>query len=87
MLRSEIQNKTGLTRKAIEYYEERELIKPGKAGNGYREYSEEDLSVLTQIALYRKVGLTVAEIEEALLKGSAALSLILRQKQIGRAHV
>ena len=28
MLRSEIQNKTGLTRKAIEYYEDKGLINP-----------------------------------------------------------
>ena len=30
MLRNEIQSKTGLTRKAIEYYEERGLINPPK---------------------------------------------------------
>ena len=40
MLRSEIQNKTGLTRKAIEYYEERKIIKPKRSENGYRDYSE-----------------------------------------------
>lgn len=31
MLRNEIQNKTGLTRKAIEYYEEKGLIHPQKS--------------------------------------------------------
>lgn len=40
MLRNEIQNKTGLTSKAIEYYEEKGLIKPLKLENGYRDYSE-----------------------------------------------
>ena len=40
MLRNEIQNKTGLTTPAIEYYEEKGLIKPLKSENGYRDYSE-----------------------------------------------
>ncbi|HES7641917.1 TPA: MerR family transcriptional regulator, partial [Streptococcus pyogenes] len=51
MLRNEIQNKTGLTRKAIEYYEEKGLINPQKTENGYRDYSENDLEVLIQISL------------------------------------
>ena len=39
MLRSEIQKETGLTRKAIEYYEDKGLIHPQKSENGYRDYS------------------------------------------------
>mgnify|MGYP000902300604 CR=1 FL=1 len=37
MLRSEIQNKTGLTRKAIEYYEDKGLINPHRLENGYKD--------------------------------------------------
>ena len=55
MLRNEIQNKTGLTRKAIEYYEEKGIINPQKSENGYRDYSEKDLEVLTSINLREKV--------------------------------
>mgnify|MGYP000870507350 FL=1 len=39
MLRSEIQNKTGLTRKAIEYYEDKGLINPHRLENGYKSYN------------------------------------------------
>lgn len=46
MLRNEIQSKTGLTRKAIEYYEEKGLIRPQKSENGYRDYSQKDLEIL-----------------------------------------
>ena len=49
MLRNEIQEKTGLTRKAIDYYEEKGLIKPVKLGNGYRDYSDKDLEILKEI--------------------------------------
>ena len=81
MLRNEIQNKTGLTRKAIEYYEEKGLIDPHKAENGYREYSEEDLQRLIKISLFRKLGMSISEIKECLSSGGTALSSILRRKQ------
>ena len=74
MLRNEIQNKTGLTRKAIEYYEEKGLINPQKTENGYRDYSENDLEVLIQISLFRKLGISVTEIEGYLTTGISALS-------------
>lgn len=57
MLRNEIQEKTGLTRKALEYYEEKGFIHPEKMENGYRNYSEEDLHYLKTIMMYKKLGL------------------------------
>ena len=81
MLRSEIQNKTGLTRKAIEYYEERKIIKPKRSENGYRDYSEKDLEVLIKVSLYRKLGMSVPEIEKVIFSGVNSLSSILRKKE------
>ena len=81
MLRNEIQKLSGLTRKAIEYYEERGLINPKKSENGYRDYSEKDLQILTKISLYRKVGLNIAEIENVLNSDLNTLSATLRKKQ------
>lgn len=81
MLRNEIQEKTGLTRKAIEYYEEKGLIKPLKLENGYRDYSDKDLETLNKISLFRKLGLSISEIEECLSYNSNSLSSILRRKE------
>lgn len=81
MLRNQIQQKTGLTRKAIEYYEEKGLIEPHKTENGYRDYSEEELQKLLKISLYRKLGLTVAEMKEILSSDTKALATNLRKKQ------
>ncbi|MEC4577018.1 MerR family transcriptional regulator [Streptococcus dysgalactiae] len=81
MLRSEIQEKTGLTRKAIEYYEEKGLIKPLKLENGYRDYSNQDLEILNKIYLFRKIGLSISEIEEYLSSNSSSLASILRRKE------
>lgn len=81
MLRNEIQNKTGLTRKAIEYYEEKGLINPQKNENGYRDYSDNDLEILIKVSLFRKLGISVTEIADYLSNGISSLSFVLRRKQ------
>lgn len=81
MLRSEIEKNSGLTRKAIEYYEEKGLIQPSKNESGYREYSEEDLTILRKIFVFRRLGFGVAEISELLHYGDSFLTSILRKKQ------
>ena len=81
MLRNEIQEKTGLTRKAIEYYEEKGLIQPLKLENGYRDYRDEDLVMLNKISLFRKVGMSIPEIKECLSSNGSSLSSILRRKE------
>ena len=81
MRRSEIQEKTGLTRKAIEYYEEKGLIKPLRLENGYRNYSDEDLEILNKISVFRKVGLSLSEIKVYLFSNGNSLSSVLRRKE------
>ncbi|RRC91914.1 MerR family transcriptional regulator [Erysipelotrichaceae bacterium OH741_COT-311] len=80
MLRNEIQEKTGLTRKALEYYEEKGFIKPEKMENGYRNYSEEDLHCLKTIMMYKKLGLSIKDIETILYQ-QTSLGSLLRKKQ------
>lgn len=82
MLRSEIQEKTGLTRKAIEYYENKDLVKPQKTINVFRNYSQEDLASLKKISVYRKLGLSVYEIKKILQDNENILPSILRKKTI-----
>ena len=81
MLRNEIQEKTGLTRKAIEYYEEKGLVNPQKLENGYRNYSEEDLLLLSKISVFRKLGMGVEEIEKCISTDYNHLSSVLRRKE------
>ena len=80
MFRNEVQNKTGLTRKAIEYYEEKGLIDPVRLENGYRDYSEEDVEILEKVALFTKLGLSLKEIRKIIF-GDGTLSSVLRTKQ------
>lgn len=81
MLRKEIQEKTGLTRKAIEYYQEKGLIHPQKEENGYRDYSKKDLETLEKISLYRRLDLNLEQIRTCLAHPHTFPSSILRKKQ------
>ncbi len=82
MIRNEVQRLTGLTRKAIEYYEEKELVVPRKHENGYREYTADDVSKLNKISLFRKLDLSLIEIKEILSGDSTGIHNILRRKQL-----
>lgn len=74
---SEVKALTGLTKKALNYYEENGLIKPAVSEeNSYRNYSDEDVEVLTQIATLRRFGLSVKEIKEALESPEALLKVM-----------
>lgn len=84
MLIKEVCKITGLTKKAIEYYEEKGLIAPKIEDNGYRNFSEEDVKRLKEISLLRKLGLNIAEIRSVLDKEnrSAVLTKIKHQKDL-----
>lgn len=54
MLINEVCKRCGLTKKAIEYYEEQGLTRPQIMENGYRVFSEDDVIQLNKIAVLRK---------------------------------
>jgi len=78
---NEICNTTGLTKKAIEYYQEKGLISPNISDNGYRDFSDKDMSQLKQIALLRRFDLTVSDIREILVSEYPKRALIQIQSQ------
>ncbi|WP_151737040.1 MerR family transcriptional regulator ['Paenibacillus yunnanensis' Narsing Rao et al. 2020] len=55
---------SGLTRKAVEYYERQGLLTPESGENGYRMYSSGDVARLQEISLLRKLGIGVPDIRE-----------------------
>lgn len=78
---NDVAKKTGLTRKAIEYYVEKSLVNPVILENGYREFSDKDIERLSEIATYRKLGLSIAEIKDV-LKDHTVLADIINQKNL-----
>ena len=59
---NEISKKLNITKRAIKFYEEKGLLKITKDNNGYRNYSERDVEILQMISLYRKLGISIADI-------------------------
>ncbi len=59
---SQIEERTGLERSAIRFYEERGLISPARRDNSYRDYSEEDAETLLRVKLLRRLGMSVEDI-------------------------
>ena len=53
-----------IPRATVRFYEKEGLISPTREGNGYRDYSDEDVEKLQKIIILRKIGLPVEEIND-----------------------
>jgi len=58
--------KSGLSPKTIRYYEDIGLMKAGRAGNGYRDYSMQDVHRLRFLQRSRGLGFSVEECRQLL---------------------
>lgn len=58
----EIEQRSGLERASIRFYEQQGLLSPGRAENGYRDYSPQDLVTLERVRFLRGLGFSVQEI-------------------------
>ena len=85
----EAAERSGTTKKAIEYYCTKGLVSPQLSEGGYRIFSEEDAACLKKISLLRSLGVSVEEIRE-LLSGNDEVfrriigkqeTALLRQKE------
>lgn len=78
----EVSEKTGLTKRAIKFYEEKGFLRVEKAFNGYRNYTEQHVELLKEISFYRKLGVSLKDIRLLLEeKDPELLYQIYRQKK------
>lgn len=80
---SKLAQLSGVSTRALRWYDEIGLLKPAYFGeNGYRYYEEEQLLILQQILFFRELGFSLEKIEE-LLEGSALdrVSALRQQRQ------
>ncbi len=76
---NEVEQRVGITKKNIRFYEQEGLLSPSRqAGNGYRNYSEADVARLQQIKLLRKLDVPLGEIGQ-MLSGSRPLAEGMRR--------
>jgi DNA-binding transcriptional MerR regulator len=74
---------TGLTKKAIYYYEEEGLVSPQKdRDNNYRSYSEDDVNKLIQISVLRKLDIPLSVIYEVLKNKLEIKEVMKRQLEV-----
>jgi len=59
-------DKSGLPAKTIRYYEDIGLLKPDRAGNGYRDYSMSDVHKLRFLQRSRGLGFSIEECRQLL---------------------
>ena len=63
----QVSNITGLTKRAIRYYEDLDLIRPQRTESAYRLYTEEDIERIKRIvSLKESLAFNLAEIKQTL---------------------
>ncbi len=71
---------TGLSRSNIRFYEKEGLIAPARTeGNGYRDYSEDDIENIKKIACLRTLGISVESIRD-IMSGEISLYKALEEQ-------
>jgi len=71
---------SGVSVRTLHHYDEIGLLSPLKDDNGYRYYSEEDMSVLQTILFYKYLGFSLKQIKELLTKGDNELLTHLKNQ-------
>lgn len=78
MLIRDLETKADLERATIRFYEKQGLLVPQRKENGYREYTEDNLSTLLKIKLLRQLGMpldTIKQIQQGSADFNHALSI------------
>lgn len=78
----EVEQRVGITKKNIRFYEKEGLLSPDRSlENGYRDYRAEDVEVLKRIKLLRRLSVPLEEIRKV-QSGSMTLESVLRRHVI-----
>ena len=62
----EVEARTGLPRATVRYYEREGLLSPQRLENGYRDYSEDNITTLLRIKLLRELGIALEDLGEGM---------------------
>ncbi|WP_326565503.1 MerR family transcriptional regulator [Amycolatopsis rhabdoformis] len=57
----ELARRAGITPRALRFYEAQGLLPAGRSANGYRDYDEDDLRLVSEIQTLRTVGFTLED--------------------------
>ena len=82
MLLNDIIKEVGMTKRAVKYYEEKGLLSVYKDSNGYRNYTQQDVEILKKISIYRKLGISIKDIQKLLESDDKNILLRIYQEKL-----
>ena len=82
----EVARRTGLTSRALRFYEARGLLKPARAYSGRRFYGPGELERINQIVALKRAGLTLAQIQRLTAKRPFDLAALVDAQLEALAH-
>jgi len=78
---------TGLSVHTLRYYERIGLLQPiGRATNGHRRYSEQDIKLIQTLNIWRHTGMPLADIQQYVLLVQAGETTAAERRAILEAH-
>lgn len=80
----DLEKELNITRSNIRFYEKEGLLNPPRKENGYRDYGDEEIARLKKIIIFRKLGITVADIK-SIFEGTLPLQTAI-DNNIDRLH-
>ena len=78
---NEVIKQVDLSKRAIKFYEEKGLLKTKRDSNGYRNYTDKDISLLKKISSYRKMGIGLSDIKEILNDKNVLKQILIEKKK------
>ena len=79
----EVEERTGLSRSNIRFYEKEKLIEPSRnESNGYRDYSENDVENIKKIAYLRTLGISIEDIRSIISEKVTLQEMLEKQKEV-----
>ena len=74
---AEVARRTGITSRALRFYEARGLVRPLRTGSGRRHYGPAELERIHQILMLKRAGLSLAQIERLAQRGAVDLAALV----------
>ena len=79
----DVEERTGLSRSNIRFYEKEKLIEPSRnESNGYRDYSENDVENIKKIAYLRTLGISIEDIRSIISEKVTLQEILEKQKEV-----
>lgn len=84
----EVEERTGLSRSNVRFYEKEKLIAPSRnERNGYRDYSDSDIENIKKIAYLRTLGISIEDIRNIISEKITLREVIQKQNDMLKRQI